>query len=79
MQSVVAGKTKKGNDYLRFEMTEEEFSSMNEDYSGLCVFCGEEASNVEPDAHTYECEDCGKRGVYGMEELLIKGLISFSG
>jgi hypothetical protein len=40
------------------------------DSPGLCVFCGADADGVEPDARKYECESCGKRGVYGAEELL---------
>lgn len=77
MKTIVAGKTKKGNDYLRFQMTEDEYSSLSEDYTGLCVFCGEEHSGKEPDARKDECESCGKMGVYGMEELITMGLISF--
>lgn len=41
------------------------------DNLGFCVSCGEEASGVEPDARRYECESCGKKSVYGAEELLI--------
>jgi predicted RNA-binding Zn-ribbon protein involved in translation (DUF1610 family) len=40
------------------------------DDPGICVACGEEASGVEPDARKYECEACGKRAVYGAQELL---------
>lgn len=42
-----------------------------DDHLGFCVSCGEEASGVEPDARRYECESCGKKSVYGAEELLI--------
>lgn len=38
---------------------------------GFCVFCGEDAFQVEPDAHEYQCECCGRKGVYGAEELLL--------
>jgi len=38
---------------------------------GLCVACGAEASNVEPDARGYKCETCGAMWVYGAEELLL--------
>ena len=78
MKTIVAGKTKKGNYYFKFQMTEDEYSSLSEDYTGLCIFCGEEHSGKEPDASKDECEACNKRGVYGMEELIIMGLISFS-
>jgi DNA-directed RNA polymerase subunit RPC12/RpoP len=45
------------------------------DMLGFCVDCGAEAYGVEPDARRYECEDCGARGVYGLAELLMMGLI----
>lgn len=41
------------------------------DDPGFCLACGAEASGVEPDARRYECESCGERQVYGVEELLI--------
>ena len=41
------------------------------DDPGFCIRCGADAEAVEPDARRYECEACGKRGVYGAEELLI--------
>lgn len=40
------------------------------DNPGFCVYCSEEAEGCEPDARRYECEHCGKRGVYGAGELL---------
>jgi hypothetical protein len=42
-----------------------------DDYLGFCIACGEEACGVEPDAHEYTCESCGKATVYGAEELLL--------
>lgn len=41
------------------------------DNPGFCVLCGEEAEGVDPDARRGECEHCGKRGVYGADELAI--------
>lgn len=38
---------------------------------GFCRYCGEEATGVEPDAERYECDSCGKRGVYGAEQILL--------
>ena len=40
------------------------------DNPGFCVACGEDADGCEPDAERYECESCGKRAVYGAEQLL---------
>jgi len=78
MKSIVHGKTKKGTDYFRFEMSETEFVGCDNDNEGLCVFCGEPAYGVEPDARKYTCESCEKAGVYGMQELLLMGLVKFT-
>lgn len=45
---------------------------------GGCVSCGELQNGCEPDARQYECESCGKRSVYGLEELLIMGLLELT-
>jgi Zn finger protein HypA/HybF involved in hydrogenase expression len=58
-------------------ITEEEFTLAVEDLGGWCISCGEEAYGVEPDAREYKCEACGKRQVYGAEELLLMGQIFF--
>lgn len=41
------------------------------DNPGFCVACGKDADGCEPDAREYTCEHCGKRTVYGAEELLM--------
>lgn len=38
---------------------------------GICIACGEEQDGCEPDARNYLCENCGKRKVFGAEELLM--------
>lgn len=78
MKAIVQGKTKSGKEYYRFEMSEMEFSGCDNDSEGCCVFCGETAYGVEPDARKYPCEACEKPGVYGMQELLLMGLVSFT-
>jgi hypothetical protein len=46
---------------------------------GFCVACHKITnSRVEPDARRYECETCGKRMVYGMDEALQNGFISIA-
>ena len=42
---------------------------------GVCLACGEVQGGCEPDARGYECESCGKRRVYGLEEALLMGAI----
>jgi hypothetical protein len=46
-----------------------ERSTFGLDNPGFCVACGAEAEGCEPDARRYECESCGKKAVYGAEEL----------
>lgn len=41
------------------------------DNPGFCVACGIEQGGCEPDARKYPCEACGKRAVYGADELLM--------
>lgn len=46
---------------------------------GACLACGKMADGCEPDARNYECECCGKRQVFGLEELLVMGKIEIAG
>ena len=39
---------------------------------GFCALCGAEHWGIEPDARRYECEECGRKAVYGAEELLFR-------
>ena len=56
-----------------------EFQAACDAYEGVCIECKEITnSGVEPDARAYECESCGRRTVYGMEEALLMGLIAFT-
>lgn len=42
---------------------------------GGCRACGELQEGCEPDARGYECDSCGERQVYGLEELVMMGEI----
>ena len=42
-----------------------------DDMEGICIACGSEQGNVEPDARRYPCEACGQRKVYGAEMILL--------
>lgn len=61
------------------EMTEAEYQSLvfGDGNPGFCMACGSEAGGCEPDARNYRCESCGERDVYGIEELMVEGLILF--
>lgn len=38
---------------------------------GFCLACGDDADGVEPDARNYPCHSCGKKQVFGAEEVLL--------
>jgi hypothetical protein len=60
-----------------FDMTMDEYRDAGSNFEGRCIACGAEVpSGCEPDARRYECEECGEKQVYGMDELLIMGLIN---
>lgn len=61
-----------------FHMPESEYGELSEDNGGLCLYCGEPAYGVEPDARRYVCEGCNQPQVYGLEELLIMGRIEIT-
>ena len=52
-----------------------EYGSLNqamlEETTGICRNCGYIQDGVEPDAECYECEDCGKFEVCGIEHLIL--------
>jgi hypothetical protein len=68
-------RTKKGTVVYIPEMKEKEFARESEEYTGFCLGCGEDCSGIEPDARKYECDSCGEKKVYGLEELMIMGLV----
>jgi Zn finger protein HypA/HybF involved in hydrogenase expression len=49
---------------------------MSEGGTGWCLHCGTEVDGCEPDARRYTCESCKQPKVYGLEELLMMGLVS---
>ncbi len=65
--------TRSGATQLRPVMHESEYRQS--DNEGFCLNCGESAYGVEPDARRYPCESCGQPKVYGLEELLMMGLL----
>ncbi len=72
-------KTKAGVTQYRPDMSEAEYRDANNEYLGFCLACGNEQGGCEPDARQYECESCGAKKVYGIEELLMMGLVTIKG
>lgn len=40
---------------------------------GYCMSCGTEVFGIEPDARRYECEVCGQKAVFGLQEIVLCG------
>lgn len=62
--------TRDGTPQVKPACTEEELSAGG----GFCLACGNEQT-AEPDARKHQCEACGRPKVYGLEELLMMGLL----
>lgn len=61
---------------MKIKIGEYEFQDHREEYNGLCLACGEiKYGDCEPDAEYYECDECGKASVCGMETALVMGHI----
>lgn len=75
MEVIDAGKDANGKDICNFAMTEEEYQEFDSDYMGLCIHCGSEAFECEPDARNYPCDECSEKTVFGIQELLMMGNI----
>ncbi len=61
----------------KIQMTEADYADGAGE--GRCLACGASAGFCEPDAREYECENCGEKQVYGLEELMMMGKIEFVG
>lgn len=46
------------------------------DTAGFCLACGDDVY-CEPDAERCECEACGASMGYGLEQLMLLGMIRF--
>lgn len=49
-----------------------------EENGGICLDCGHiHHSGCEPDAENYPCKECGMNSVFGIEQALLMGHITF--
>jgi hypothetical protein len=63
---------KDGKWYVQLD-TEEEIYQLENDNFGLCLKCGEEHYNCEPDAAGYLCDSCDSKSVFGLMHLAFAG------
>jgi hypothetical protein len=70
-------KTKDGRIQWRPIMTEKQMSHvMSNGMGGFCLNCGKKTREVEPDARKYTCPFCKAEKLYGLEELLMMGILA---
>lgn len=67
--------TKKGDQQFKPTCTGEEYRVLRDDMTGWCLACGNEQEGVEQDARRYDCEACNAPKVFGLEQLMLMGLI----
>ena len=75
-ERVTGYSTKTGKPLAAYRPVQVTMDEMTDGLLGFCLGCGAETQGVEPDARRYTCESCGKPRVYGLEELLIMGVIT---
>lgn len=63
---------------VQLTLTEDEFLELSDSYMGIYLQCGEHRDSCEPDARNYECEHCGEKQVFGVEELLMEGTLDIT-
>jgi predicted RNA-binding Zn-ribbon protein involved in translation (DUF1610 family) len=59
------------------KMKASEYVELTNEFAGYCTACDDvtEHGGVEPDAERYECPDCGKRTLMGIEQAMLLGRI----
>lgn len=56
----------------------DQFQQHRDDYDGFCVACNAVTNDggCEPDASYYQCEQCGQKTVFGIDEAIIREFIT---
>jgi hypothetical protein len=68
-------RTNDKDNIIRHRFTLEEIEEASANMVGFCLACRAERDCCEPDARKYECEECGRKTVYGAEEIAIMGYV----
>jgi hypothetical protein len=53
--------------------SEEEIYQLEDENFGMCLQCGEDHYNCEPDAAGYHCDSCDSNKVFGLMHLAFAG------
>jgi hypothetical protein len=74
--------TRDGRKQFKPQVGERAYRKAAENGGGFCLACGKAAKGYcEPDARKYRCQftTCSADKVYGLEELLLMGLLTIGG
>jgi len=63
---------------LRLKIRLSEFLQGSEDYCAFCTNCGQIVDGLEPDTRKHKCPECGKKTVYGFQELAIEDWVDLT-
>lgn len=67
---------------MRITISAQEFQDMTLGLGnpGVCTSCGmvDEFAGCEPDARNYECPECGKHTLMGLEEALMEDILNIT-
>jgi hypothetical protein len=75
MLKAIPYKTKSGKSQYKPQLTDQDFRILSDDMSGFCLACGSDIEGCEPDMRNGKCEVCDEPKVFGLEELLMIGLV----
>ena len=56
-------------------LTEAEYGEMLEFSEGLCLSCGTHTGTIDPDGRGLPCPVCHRHEVYGIEVLMLRGIV----
>ena len=62
---------------VKILMFEEEYQGLLDHSIGVCVECGTLRECCEPDAEEYKCDACGMLKAFGLEALMVSGVVGF--
>lgn len=74
--NAVPYKTRNGEQMYMPQLPDD--STVETMHGGWCLVCGQEVDHVEPDVRQQPCEVCGRKTVYGIEELFFMGMVAWA-
>lgn len=58
-----------------YELTVQDYLEREAKQEGVCVCCGTWTDDVDPAAARLTCRSCGEKGVHGVDQALMLGVL----